>query len=331
MRITNRLTPTRRALARRTLCVVGIGALLGTGYAVASGFVVALGPAGPSPQVLTVQWGDTVTWTNGDTETHQLASPRATFTSPSIAPGGSYTHTYTTRAGSYAYRQQGSKKTFGANVAVEVKGTVSLEASKKQILYGGSVTLSGVSTLLSSEVLIAQRLAGKPWAQFQTVTTDELGNYSIVIDPPAGARYKATVAGGQISSPDLQIDVLPIISVGLGAKSVKTGATVKVAVYVKPAGAATSVNLFRYDAKRKLWVRAMVPQTVRHGVAIFHWPTLPGKTLLRASLLKSNLLPGYAPTSARTVAVTGIGDPKALLKAQQQAKRDAARKKKKHP
>jgi plastocyanin len=53
---------------------------------------------------VTLQAGEAVTWTNGDTARHDVAStagPEA-FQSPELAEGESFTHTFT-QAGSYAY------------------------------------------------------------------------------------------------------------------------------------------------------------------------------------------------------------------------------------
>jgi plastocyanin len=51
-----------------------------------------------NPATLTVRVGDTVTWTNNDSATHTV-----TFNIASLAPGASFSHTFST-AGTYPYR-----------------------------------------------------------------------------------------------------------------------------------------------------------------------------------------------------------------------------------
>jgi plastocyanin len=67
------------------------------------------GVPGYAPDTITVVIGvnNTVTWTNGDTVSHTVASRSvpsgaSSFTSPIIAPGGTYSETFTV-AGTYAY------------------------------------------------------------------------------------------------------------------------------------------------------------------------------------------------------------------------------------
>ena len=82
----------------------------GAGVQILSG--AGTGPSGGpgySPDTITVVIGvnNTVTWTNGDTIAHTVASKAIpsgakAFTSPSIAPGGTYAQTFTV-AGIYAY------------------------------------------------------------------------------------------------------------------------------------------------------------------------------------------------------------------------------------
>lgn len=53
-----------------------------------------------SPTELSVAVGDTVTWTNSSTEDHNVRG--GPFSSPRMAPDGTFSHTFT-KAGSVAY------------------------------------------------------------------------------------------------------------------------------------------------------------------------------------------------------------------------------------
>ena len=55
-----------------------------------------------NPASLTVKTGDTVTWTNNDTATHTVVADDNSFSSSDLAPGASFTHTFT-KAGTVAY------------------------------------------------------------------------------------------------------------------------------------------------------------------------------------------------------------------------------------
>lgn len=59
-----------------------------------------------SPSVITVKQGSTVTWTNQDTVAHTVTADATgqpnSPASPSIAPGGTYNHTFTS-TGTFHY------------------------------------------------------------------------------------------------------------------------------------------------------------------------------------------------------------------------------------
>jgi plastocyanin len=90
----------------RRLTVAGIGALLAT--AIATGFVIAADQTVSiegfafSPATVTVQVGDSVTWTNADATAHTATAGDGSFDTESIGPGESSTIAFDT-AGTYAY------------------------------------------------------------------------------------------------------------------------------------------------------------------------------------------------------------------------------------
>jgi plastocyanin len=287
------------------LVCVGLFAVLAAGYAFAAGFVVALGATGPTPQIQTIAWGDTVTWSNADTAPHSLDSSRGAFTSTTIAPGGLYTHTFTAASGNFAYRQRGTKKSYSGAIVVTLTGTVSLKASKRVVTFGKPVTLSGNSTVLASAVDLAQRTAtDATWMKLATLTIGSDGAFSTQVVPKVGARYRATAAAGQVASPFVSVRVAPVVTVAAGAKKAKTGAVVRVVVRVTPHVAAHSANLFRFDAGRHRWVRTAGPVNLKDGVAIFRWTALPGRTLLRGWLVNADVEPGFVPNFSTQIAVT---------------------------
>ena len=63
---------------------------------------VSITSSGYSPASLTVTNGSTVTWTNNDNMAHTVTTTEGSINSGDIAPGSSYTKTFTT-AGTYTY------------------------------------------------------------------------------------------------------------------------------------------------------------------------------------------------------------------------------------
>ena len=60
--------------------------------------------AGFTPGKVTIDYGDTVTWTNKDTASHQVLADQLAFpTSPVLGPNQTYSYTFT-KSGSFGYR-----------------------------------------------------------------------------------------------------------------------------------------------------------------------------------------------------------------------------------
>src|SRR5580765_2798883 len=82
-------------MRRLPLAVVAI-AVLAVVPASAATKGVEITRAGFTPNRVTVDYGDTVTWTNRDNATHQVLSDRGEFpASPVLAPNQTYTYTFT--------------------------------------------------------------------------------------------------------------------------------------------------------------------------------------------------------------------------------------------
>jgi plastocyanin len=104
------------SLARRTLTRLGVVVLGGSLAALAAGGLALTGPAPAAAAnqtiqitdsafgtaVLTVQVGDTVTWTNADDRPHTVTSQDGAFDSGNLDEGGTFSYTFTA-AGTYAY------------------------------------------------------------------------------------------------------------------------------------------------------------------------------------------------------------------------------------
>src|SRR5919198_4096560 len=95
-----------------------------------------------NPSTVTIKTGDTVKWTNVDTQNHQVVSNNGSFVSPILGPGKSYSHRFNA-SGTYRYHD-------GLNAAV--KGTIkvtgpppagSIGAPLPIIVYGQQGVLAG--------------------------------------------------------------------------------------------------------------------------------------------------------------------------------------------
>src|SRR5215212_10094551 len=112
------------------VALTALTALVGASPAVPATVSVSITRAGFTPNNLTVKQGDVVTWTNADTQTHQVTSQNAPFTSPVLAQNQTYSFTFT-KAGKFAVTDPLNKNR-RMNVTVEAApASVSLNATKR--------------------------------------------------------------------------------------------------------------------------------------------------------------------------------------------------------
>ena len=81
--------------------------------------------AGFTPKNLTVDFGDTVTWTNKDTANHQVLADRGVPHFPVLGANQSYSHTFT-KSGNFDYRDAFNTNRRGS---ITVRAGVTLKAS----------------------------------------------------------------------------------------------------------------------------------------------------------------------------------------------------------
>lgn len=209
----------------RILLPALLGALLVLGPAQAATFNVSITKSGFSPSALTVAVGDTVTWTNADTTSHQIESKSAGFTSPLLAPGQTYSFTYKT-AGKYAYQDQVVKRNKGT---VTVRGatgppiSVTATVSRSVVVYGSTVTLSGaISSKRAGETVtvFAQPLGQGPAAVGAAITEAE-GRWSFLVRPKVQTVYDARwkPAATTATSAPITVRVRPQVALRVKAAS----------------------------------------------------------------------------------------------------------------
>ena len=99
---------------------------------------------GPSPQTITANWGDTVSFVNADTVAHGITSSRPELNA-TIQPGQTFTTVLTGRTATYSYRQTATVgRSKPGDVVSQVIGSVNLKASAGQVVYGKAVDRKSV-------------------------------------------------------------------------------------------------------------------------------------------------------------------------------------------
>lgn len=291
---------------RKIMCIVVLAGLGAGGFALAATITVTLGPTGPQPATVTVGWGDTVSFVNGDSASHVVRIPRLEASSPALDPGAAFAQVFDGRGGNYVFQQIG-RPNYGGVVVVEVKGKVTLSTPAPAIDYGRSVTLRGTSSIVSTPVSIVQRQPGESaeFTEAAKVQADDGGRFSAQLRPRGPVHYRATIAADQIRSPSVQISVRPRVKASASPRSAPVGRRVTITVRVTPAGAASDADLERYDPRRKDWAREAQKSVGRSGRAVFAWKTLKGSTRLRVRLRRSALDPGWEESSSPAFVVTG--------------------------
>ncbi len=289
------------ALAAAGACALALG-----GFALAAQVPVALGPEGPQPATVTINWGDTVAFTNADTELHAILIPGATVTSPDIPPGGTFLQVFDKKKGTFSYVQTGTRRRVG-QVVVQLQGEVTLEAVREKVVFGQLATLTGKSPYPNSPVVISQRRIGsQAETELMTVIAADDGLFTARFPPQFGSRLRASTAAGQLRSGTVTVTVAPRLTIAARPKAQKAGRVVAVTGRIAPADAARTVQLDRYNAQRKSWDHLDTEPVSRSGAVLFRWKAQKGRSLLRLTVTRADLQPGYESTVSPWVAVRGL-------------------------
>lgn len=283
------------------------GVLFTGGYALAARTGVSLTSEGPRPETVTVDWGDTVAFSNVDTVERTVTSDRAQMNSGAIAPGGTFEFQFIQRAGSYRYNQLGTRPTTFGVVSLTAKGTVTLRVGRQLVPYGSSVTLAGKSSYPGTPVAVQFNPAGASgeWTTVATQTAAADGTYSGRARMTAGGRLRARVAADQISSDIVDIKILPRLKMKVSRTRVAKSTRIVVTGRVTPASAGDTVDLEERRQGESRWERTKTKNVSKRGVVTFVVRASEGRTLLRLSLTRGGLNAGFAPVTSRPILVVG--------------------------
>ena len=257
---------------------------------------------GFTPKQVTINLGDTVTWTNKDTTQHQVVADQAKFTSsPMLQAGQTYSFTFT-KSGAFPYHDGVASNRKGT---VTVNAGVSLTATPPAIKYGAATTLSGaVSTgaLGESVAVNAQECGKTAFTKLATVTSTTGGAWTFIAKPTINTIYEASWKATK--SAQLTEKVAPAVIL----KRVRSG-RFSTTVTAGQSFVGKYVVLQRFVRTRRAWktVKRVTLRTVKPGTA----PTMISsagfrvrvarRTQLRLLLTQAQAGTCYAPGRSSTI------------------------------
>lgn len=288
---------------RRLMVLLGsIAALVVIAPAATADRPIVISAAGFTPRNVTVNAGDTVTWSNTDTRAHQVAVDRVcTIT---VQPASTGTCTFRT-TGRFDYREPTQKGgSWRGTITVRAAALgVTIAASPKLVTYLGATTLSGaVSTAQANERVSvrAQPCGSTSFASVGTVDTTTGGAWTLAARP-----QKTTVYEAQLRSVTARttVTVRPRVTVRK-----LTGGRFAVRVSAAQAFGGKIAVLQRYRGSTGSWVRVRyVTLRVLGGTAptVISGATVRTKlrvgTRVRAVIGAAQVAPCYAAGTSNIV------------------------------
>jgi plastocyanin len=258
--------------------------------------------AGFTPSKVTVDFGDTVTWTNKDNQSHQVLFDQAAWpTSPVLAQDQTYSVTFA-KSGSFGYRDSFATNRRGT---VTVRTGVSIKAAPPAVTYGKPTTLSGVvsSGATGEAVSLEAKACGQTtFAKVASATSTTAGAWSAAASPTMNTTYRASWKNAH--SPELNEAVAPALKLKKVRRGRFTASLTAAQTFVGKA-----VVVQRYVKTKKAWkaVKRVTLKTAKPGTA----PTVvtsagfrlrvARRTRLRIVLAQDQAGACYAPAHSAAV------------------------------
>ena len=193
--------------------LAGIAALLCATVVGAATTTIQITKNGFTPGSVTVSAGDTVTWHNADTHTHQVVADNGAFSSPALAAGASWSYT-ASKSGKFAYRDAYATSHKGTLTVNAPPATLSLTPSLGTVIYGSSTALNGtVSNNLTNEpVTLTSQAYGKSVQSIAATTTQTNGTFMFGVTPTIQTTYTAHYRTS--NSTPVTVNVAPRVGFG---------------------------------------------------------------------------------------------------------------------
>ncbi len=164
--------------------------------------MISITSTGFTPDDVRIQPGDTVTWKNNDTQTHQIVSDTGLFKSPGLAPGQTYSRQFEVEA-SYSYHDGNNASSTGTvNVLAR---NVSIGLTRPSVVYKNPVRIFGsIPNEATGEAVTLHFTPYRKPAFTKTVVTEQGGyefTYRPTIRTDVYATWKARRATRRPQSP----------------------------------------------------------------------------------------------------------------------------------
>lgn len=146
-----------------------------------------------SPASVTINTGDVITWTNGDTKAHQVVANNGSFASGSLAANKKYSHVFNT-AGSFNYHDALHPTLKGKVVVKGLPPEVTIGAASPILTYGQATHVGGaVSSKQAGETVTVW---AQPYGQVSpllvaTLLTGTNGAWDLPVQPTTLTTYEA--------------------------------------------------------------------------------------------------------------------------------------------
>jgi len=169
------------------------------------------------PASVSVQVGDSVTWTNKDTVNHQVVCATCTFTSLVLTPGQTHTFAFT-KVGKFTTVDPLNRNKKGTVTVSAAPPGVSLTAAPRALTYGQTTTISGtLSTGQANQKIdiLAQPCGESAAKVVTTATTTTGGAYTYTAQPVLQTDYQARyepATGATITTTAVGVSVRPLVT-----------------------------------------------------------------------------------------------------------------------
>ncbi len=291
---------------RKLIVLIGsIAALVVIAPAATADRAIVISSGGFNPRNVTITAGDTVTWSNTDSRSHQIVVERGcTIT---VQPGTKGTCSFRT-VGTFNYRDPARSSQTAWRGTITVRAAppppvVTIAAAPPLVTYPGATTLAGtVSTRQANErvTVRAQPCGSASLASVATVSTTANGAWTLDVRPQTTTAYEADLRGSKAKTTVMVRPRVTVRKLTRGRFVVRVSAaqdfTGKVAVLQRYRASSASWGRIRYVS---LSVLGGTEPTVIAGATVA--TKLPKGTRVRAVIGPAQAGPCYAKGTSNIV------------------------------
>jgi len=224
---------------------------------------VAITATGFVPNTITIALNDTVVWRNATTGNRRVVSTQAPFASPVLAPGQTFSFTFT-KVGRFRYEDPSVTPTQRGTVIVRPSvDSVTIAAQPKTVTYGRSTALSGKTSLARAGekvTISAKRCRANAYAKVGEAMTASDGSWTFPTKPLDHTTYRAQWGS---ATGEAAVKARPRITLRKLAPH-----KYRVRIRAAESFAAKSVTFQRWNATKKVWVGVRSVALVDTGLGV---------------------------------------------------------------